>query len=154
MWAICPQRGKTYLLSPWKHVGFAVLFLTRDSSWAIPLWEAGWDSRFLKALLLSWRVFSLSDEERDCLKFSSSNRFRAKPSEELQRKLCGFLTGLGWSKDQPKGLSLVRDGPLLIHAQGWKQQSSPSGGALAASWNDPAACSAWGAALAPLLVGL
>lgn len=97
------------------------------------LWEAGWDSRLLKDLLLSGRVFLLSDEERDCLKFSSSSRFRAKPSQELQRELCGFLTGSGWSKHQPKGLSLVRGGPLLIRAQSWKQQSSLSGGALAAS---------------------
>lgn len=74
--------------------------------------------------------------------FLSNSRFRAKLSEELQRKLCGFLKGSGCcSKDQTKGLSLAGDRPLLIHAQGWKQQWSLSVSALGASWNDPAASS-------------
>lgn len=135
-----------------KRVGFAILFLIQDSSWAIPIWEAEWDSSVLKASLFKWRAFFLSDEERDWLKFSNKSRFRAKPSEELQRKLCGFLTGSGWSKDQTQGLSLLRDGPLLIHAWGWEQEQSLSAGALGASWNDPASlfiffylfCQIWG----------
>lgn len=153
MWAVCLQRGKTYLWLLKACWPCCFIFDTGLKLGNI-LWEAGWDSRLLKDLLLSWRVFPLSDEERDCLKFSSSSRFRAKPSQELQRELCDFLNGSRWSKHQPKGLSLVRGGLLLICAQSWKQQSSLSGGALAASWNGPAACSAWGAALAPLLVGL
>lgn len=105
----------------WKHVGFAILFLIQDSGWAIPMWEAGHTLQGGTAVSLklhcSSEEFSLWVMRRG----TALNSLATADSEQNPVRSCReSSTGLGWSKDQTKGLSLAGDGLLLIHAQDWK----------------------------------